>query len=256
MTVATQQPGLFSRHTDTYGLVFFLIIVDYIAVSTLLNNAWGRVVIVVLLGSTLLFTLRTSRARSIWQLLAVIYLLASAFSAVIIALVPGADTVSQWTTIVGGLLLIVTPLTILRNISSHRVVTTGTVLGAICVYLLIGFSFAFVYFAVGYLSAAPFFEGQPEAPFNSYLFFSYMTLTTVGYGNLIPTSNLGQTLAMLEALSGQIYLVIIVARLVSLWGQSRSRPERRQRGSEESANGARAGEREDGAGDVGKRGVT
>ena len=51
-------------------------------------------------------------------------------------------------------------------------------------------------------------------------YYSFVTLTTVGYGNLVPASNLGQTLAMLEAMLGQVYLVIVVSRLVSLWGRA------------------------------------
>ena len=243
-----QAVRLLERRTDTYGMVLALIIVDYIAVTTLLNSDWGRVVIVVLLGATLLFTLRTSRARRIWQFLAIIYLLTSTVSTLASALAPGAGIVSQWATLAGGLLLIVTPFVILRRIGAHRVVTTETVLGAICVYLLIGFSFAFIYSAVAYLGATPFFEGQQSVLFNEYLFFSYTTLTTVGYGNLVPAGNLGQTLAMLEALSGQIYLVIVVARLVSLWGQSPPRPERRLRNS---ARAARAESRKSDDGDSG-----
>lgn len=75
--------------------------------------------------------------------------------------------------------------------------------------------------AIGLVGGAPFFAGQAHATANDYLFFSYTTLTTVGYGNLVPAGSVGQTFAMLEALFGQIYLVIVVARLVSLWGQQR-----------------------------------
>ncbi len=225
-----RRAGLIARRTDTYGLVLLLIIVDYIAVSTLLNNPWGQVAVVISLGSTLLFTLRTSRSRRVWRILAVVYLVAGTLSSVVSALSLAAETLSQWATITGGLLLIATPFVILRHIGAHRVVTTETVLGAICVYLLLGFSFAFIYSTVAYLGGAPFFEGQRNVPFNAYLFFSYTTLTTVGYGNLVPLSALGQALAMLEALSGQIYLVIIVARLVSLWGQQLPRRERGLRG--------------------------
>ncbi len=109
----------------------------------------------------------------------------------------------------------------------HERVTTETVLGAVCVYLLLGFSFALLFMAIGYVSSLPFFTGQLHATASQYLFFSYSTLTTVGYGNLVPAGSVGQTFAMLEALVGQIYLVIVVARLVSLWGPSRptrSRP--------------------------------
>ncbi len=220
-----------SRPADSYGLVLLLLLFDYIALSAATRNPWGRVVIIVLLGATLVFCLRTSRSRTIWQVLAIIYLVASTLVTVLSIVAPGATDFSQQTSTLGGLLLIATPFVILRRISTHRVVTTETVLGAICVYLLLGFSFSFIYSAIGIVSGTPFFGGHTQATFNQYLFFSFTTLTTVGYGNLIPEGNFGQTFAMLEALFGQIYLVIIVARLVSLWGQAR--PERPPRGAQD-----------------------
>ncbi len=222
-----------SRPADSFGIVLILLVLDYIAVSAITDNAWGRVVIVVLLGATLLFALHTSHARRIWQLLAALYLLVSTLVTVVSILAPGATDFSSQTSLVGGLLLLITPVAISRRIVSHRFVTTETVLGAICVYLLIGFSFSFIYSAIGFVSGAPFFGGQMQATANDYLFFSYTTLTTVGYGNLIPAGSVGQTFAMLEALTGQIYLVIVVARLVSLWGQERpSSAVRGMRGAE------------------------
>jgi hypothetical protein len=209
------------RPLDSYGTVLVLTILDYLAVSTLANSTRGKVIIVVLHGVTLLFALRTSGVRRIWITLAFVYLLVSTLLALASVALPGAIDASQQTSLVGGLLLIVTPLVIARRISTHRVVSTETVLGAVCVYLLLGFSFTFIYSAIGSFDSAPFFIGHLHATPNDYLFFSYTTLTTVGYGNLVPEGAVGQTFAMLEALTGQIYLVIVVARLVSLWGQAR-----------------------------------
>ena len=210
-----------ARPADSFGLVLLLLVLDYIAVSAITSNAWGRVVIVVLLGVTLLFALRTAHAHRIWQIVAALYLVASTVITVVSIVVPGAKDFSPQTSLVGGLLLLITPVAISRRIVAHRFISTETVLGAICVYLLIGFSFSFIYSGVAYVSGTPFFAGLSEASSNDYLFFSYTTLTTVGYGNLIPVGSIGQTFAMLEALFGQIYLVIVVARLVSLWGQER-----------------------------------
>lgn len=214
--------GMRVHPLDSYGMVLVLIILDYVAISTLTDNKWGTILIVLLLSGTVLFTLRTSHATRIWQLLAAIYLLASTLVTLVSAATEQGKGFSQFMSIVGGLLLIVTPFVILRRISTHTVVTNETVLGAVCVYLLLGFSFAFIYTAIGFYGSMPFFEGQVQATPTNYLFFSYTTLTTVGYGNLVPAGSVGQTFAMLEALSGQIYLVIVVARLVSLWGQARS----------------------------------
>lgn len=210
-----------ARPADSFGLVLILLVLDYIAVSAITDNAWGRVVIVVLLGATLLFALRTAHAHRVWQVLAALYLLVSTLVTVVSIVVPSATDFSPQTSLAGGLLLLITPVAISRRIVAHRFISTETVLGAICVYLLIGFSFSFIYSAVAYVSSVPFFAGQSQATSNDYLFFSYTTLTTVGYGNLVPAGSIGQTFAMLEALFGQIYLVIVVARLVSLWGQER-----------------------------------
>lgn len=217
--VADDRKGM--RTLDSYGTVLVLIVLGYVAVSVLGQSEWSHLCIVVLLGLTLVFTLRTSGARLIWRVLAVSYVGASTLLTLIGVALPGVEVVTQWLPLVGGLLLLVTPFAIARRISAHRIVTTETVLGAICVYLLLGFSFAFIYSAIAVHGSAPFFVNHPQATINEYLFFSYTTLTTVGYGNLVPAGNVGQTFAMLEALMGQIYLVIVVARLVSLWGQSR-----------------------------------
>lgn len=222
-------PWLAYRLPETYGVVLLLIIADYIAASTLLGSSWGRVCTVFLLGVTLWFTFRVCQSRPIWQWLAALFLLANTILALAVALASGADSYGKWTATLGGLLLLVTPFVILRRLASSRVVTTDTVIGAVCVYLLIGFSFAFMYLALAKVSPVAFFEGKSPATIDNTLFFSYSTLTTVGYGNLVPAGSLGQTFAMLEALFGQIFLVLIVARLVSLWGQERPGSSRRSR---------------------------
>ena len=213
------KPALAYRLTDTYGLVLLLIILDYIVVSTLFGTAWGKFISIFFLASTLLFTLRVSRSRRIWQLMAAIYLVVITVSALISIFIPGDEKFSQLLGTLAGSLLLVTPFVILRRVIAHPVVTTETVLGAVCVYLIIGFSFAFIYSMLALVSPPPFFTGVSKTTIDETLFFSYSTLTTVGYGNLVPSISLGQTFAMLEALFGQIYLVLIVARLVSLWGQ-------------------------------------
>lgn len=209
------------RPTDSYGIVLLLIVIDYVAVSAISDSGWGQAVIVVLLGATFVFALRTSQAPRFWQLLAVAYFLMSTLLTLASLLVAGDPVSGRLLSLFGGCLLLITPVAILRRIIMHERVTTETVLGAVCVYLLLGFSFALLFMAIGYVSSLPFFTGQLHATASQYLFFSYSTLTTVGYGNLVPAGSVGQSFAMLEALVGQIYLVIVVARLVSLWGPRR-----------------------------------
>ena len=93
----------------------------------------------------------------------------------------------------------------------------STVLGALCTYVLVGLLFAFVYLAVDALRDAPFFAQPGPHQQSEFLYFSFVCLTTLGFGDLSPTVGLSQALTVLEALLGQVFLVTLVARLVTLW---------------------------------------
>ena len=100
-----------------------------------------------------------------------------------------------------------------------------TVLGAVCIYVLVGMMFAFVYAATGYFGTDPFFVQTNDATTSEYLYFSFITLSTVGYGDFTAAANLGRSFASLEGLLGQLYLVTIVATIVSRMAPPRARVE-------------------------------
>jgi hypothetical protein len=114
-------------------------------------------------------------------------------------------------------LYVVAPVSIVRHIGYRRQVDQETMLGALAAYLLIGMAFAFAYRFVGSVQAGPFFGADGEGTVSQDLFFSFITLTTTGYGNLIPADNPGQSLAVLEALLGQLFLVTAVGKIVTAW---------------------------------------
>jgi hypothetical protein len=205
-----------------YGFVLALILLDYIALSLLSGEtaSWARVVAQLSLGLTLIVTLIAAQVHRRWLIVAAVFVFAGLFALGGAALLQG-DILTNVVYVTGALLVIVTPILILRDVAEHTVVTTDTVMGAACAYLLFGICFALIYGTVGQFMPKGFF-GVGRSPTSDYLFFSFTTLTTVGYGNLIPVTPVGQSLAMVEALSGQIYLVVVVARLVSIWGQERS----------------------------------
>lgn len=209
------------RLKDSYALVLVFILLDYIAASVA-QSPWSRVIVLALLSGTLLLAFRIARAPRIWVTAAAIFMIASTIAAATVTVIPGAAWIGQSILNIGGALLILAPFVILRRIASSAYISGETILGAVCVYLLWGMSFAFIFGLVDTLSPGGFFEEQlPQKTASDFLFFSYTTLTTVGYGNLVPGNPLGQALAMVEALLGQIYLVVVVARGVSLWGQDR-----------------------------------
>jgi hypothetical protein len=94
------------------------------------------------------------------------------------------------------------------------IVNGETIFGALDVYIIFGMLFSAIYASIGAFSPSPFFGTDASINSGSYQFFSFVTFTTVGYGNLVPATQLGQSLAVIEALLGQVYLVTLVARLV------------------------------------------
>jgi hypothetical protein len=132
--------------------------------------------------------------------------------------------------IVALLYLILTPVAIatglVRQYREAGRVTLETMFGVLCLYLLIGLMFGAAYGTIDELSNTSFFV-QGGGGRDEFLYFSYSTLSTVGYGDLTAATNLGRSLAMAEALTGQLYLVTVVALIVSnIRPVRRSSPER------------------------------
>lgn len=117
--------------------------------------------------------------------------------------------------IVGGLLAITIAVVIAVGAIAQQEVNTRSVAGAICVYVLFGIVFMFVYSTMAVLDAAPFFAQGTDGTRPLRLYFSFVTLATLGYGDYTPKGNLGHALAVLEALMGQLYLVTVVAVVVT-----------------------------------------
>ncbi len=114
-------------------------------------------------------------------------------------------------------LLTVAMAAVLRRVVTTAEVGSRTILGAISVYTVLGILFTFLYGMVDRIQGGPFFEGVVHPQGSDFLFFSYTTLTTTGYGNLVPGGQPGRMISGLEMMLGQIFLVTLVAGLVSLW---------------------------------------
>lgn len=113
-------------------------------------------------------------------------------------------------------------VTILCYVLRGTRVTTDKIFAAICVYMFIGYAWEFAYALVEEFQPSAFMALSSPHP-NDYVdrvlemrYFSFATLTTVGYGDIVPHSAGARTLAVLEAVTGQIYLTVLIARLVGL----------------------------------------
>lgn len=97
----------------------------------------------------------------------------------------------------------------------------NTVFGAVCGYFLLGLFWAFVYVGIEKIDPGTFafseaLDSEASERLTELLYFSFVTITTLGYGDITPVGDLARALVVLEAFIGQVYLVVLVARLVSL----------------------------------------
>jgi Ion channel len=204
-----------------FGIVLLLLFVTFVFLVSGPTGDWVPIVAVVLQGGTLLAALFAAGAgRGLWRVAVIVVLLALA-SATIQSLV-GGKRVTGSLYVLSLLLVAAAPAAIIRSLIRRRVIDFRTVLGALCVYILLGMLWSFAFAAVGTLDSRPFFAQQPRETVADYLYFSFVTLTTVGYGDLTAASGLGRALAVVEALIGQLYLVTVIALLVSHLGSRRA----------------------------------
>ena len=116
---------------------------------------------------------------------------------------------------------------VVGDLRSSGQVRLQAVMGVLSLYMLIGMLFGFVYGALDRFGGDPFFADGSLATVSRCLYFSFATLTTVGYGDLVARTDTGHTLAVFEALLGQIYLVTVVSLIVSNLGRrARTRDDR------------------------------
>ncbi|MET0480137.1 MAG: ion channel [Mycetocola sp.] len=116
---------------------------------------------------------------------------------------------------------LVAPIAIIAQQSRKDRVDGQTFLAAISAYVMVGMFFTFVYSTAALATAVPLFGPGTDDSLTGRLFFSFTTLTTTGYGNLVPAGALVQSVAIAEAIAGQLFLVVVVARVVSGWQRRR-----------------------------------
>ena len=204
---------------DGYGITLFLTILTIGSLAAA-GVQTGGVIAVALTGATLLFALRTSGVSS-EVLRAAQVLVAVAVIGSLVALWVGN---SRWAagaeSSIGFVIAAIVPIAILWRIGRSNAISFRLVVGALVVYLLIGLCYAYVFGLIDLLSGQPFFVQTSRPTTETFLYFSYTTLSTVGYGDYSAAMPLGQMVAISEALFGQLYLVSIVAVLVANIGRS------------------------------------
>ena len=213
---------------DAFGVVIVLILLTTFAFAAA-EGPGGELFSVVLTGGTLLFILHTSgvhgRAFRAAATLVVAALVVTAF-----ALLFG-DTIRTATARAVGLMLaFVAPIVILRRIITSPRITFRLVLGALAIYLLLGLAYSYLFPLISSVTGLPFFVQTDTPNASDFLYFSYTTLATIGFGDYTAKQSLGRMIAVSEGLLGQLYLVSAVALLVGNVGRVRGMIEGDPRG--------------------------
>jgi hypothetical protein len=219
------------RMRDAFGLVLMLVLATYALASLLGNRGWSAVILTVATSATSVVALTSSHVKARFVRLA-IWISMLTVGLAVVAAISGAHVWLNLASAVQISMLTVAMGTVLRRVVSTADIGSRTILGAISVYTTMGILFTFLYGMVERIQSGPFFQGVPQPGGSDFLFFSYTTLTTTGYGNLVPGGQPGRMIAGLEMMLGQIFLVTLVAGLVSLWRPGEALRRRREKRAE------------------------
>jgi len=216
--------ALAERVNDYFGIVLMLVVATYVLASLLPDRGWSAVVISATATTTAIFAASASGSKPVWIRRAVlISILAVGLN--VIAAITDEEAFQSVAALLTVMLLGVALAKVLATVVMAPRINIRSILGALSVYTGLGLLFAFLFGTINRMQSEVFFEGVPHPDGSDFIFFSYTTLTTVGYGNLVPAGQPGQMFSGLEMLTGQIFLVVLVAGLVSGWrpGQDRRR---------------------------------
>ena len=205
-----------------FGAALGLIVLTIFASSFASDAGWIRVTALLCEGAALLFILRTSDVHPRWLLWARIVVVVSVAVAILATAIGSGDTPVISTGLVGAFMAIGAPIAIIRRLAREKVVDVQVLAGALCLYLLIGLFFTFVYGIINVVDQPMFVQQTGEASSANITYFSFVTLTTTGYGDLTLGGDGPRLLAITEALLGQLYLVSAVALVVSRLGMERA----------------------------------
>ena len=205
------------RAVDSYASLLVLLLANFFVIELVNDARWGAVASILLAVAALIVAISDPDAGEglkTWHWVLIGFCVALA---PIVLFVTSSSVLGVAYLVPVGLLVSATLPVTLSRIAQHKRVTSETILGATCAYILFGLLFAFVYLALGELRDAPFFAQPGPHEASEYLYFSFVCLTTLGFGDLSPAVGLPQALTVIEALIGSVFLVTLVARLVTLW---------------------------------------
>lgn len=197
-----------------YAIIFALLVVSYglCAAQRETNpSPWAFLVILV----TVAVVFRVTGAPAMVQHVAWVILSAAGIATIVAALLGASGHVLDILFSAASMTaLLAAPVAIIGHQVKRRGLNLEALLAAVTAYVLVGLFFAFVFNLVSLVASEPMFDGLDGDSLADQLFFSFTTLTTTGYGNLVPVDAIPQAVAVAEAITGQLFLITAVARIM------------------------------------------
>lgn len=214
--------------TDSFVPVFFLAVVVVIVTPLIEGSHVGRITALILLVLTLLMALQRSlvRRRSLRRISWIMALTIVGATIAAVFNAQGEPRPALSALVSAAFILVIAialPAVLIRTLL-HPVVNLNTLAGVMVAYLFIGLMFTGIFKFIDEVDSNAFFAQKDVPQSGDFEYFSFITITTTGYGDLTPGTQAARTAAMAEAVTGQIFLVTVVARVVGLLGQQRNLP--------------------------------
>ena len=225
-----EEQGSFGRHT----LLLVSLVALLVALPILRSLPGASIRFSILLCLVLTAAIYVNSVRR-WTLIAGVLIGGGAIASTVLSVTTGSLGARTAAQMLGIGLLGLTTLLMLNTLLRSERVSQDTIIGGICVYLMIGLTFAVVYMlAVNLEPSALMHLGVPlgdaaedvSSRSARILYFSFVTLTTLGFGDITPSGEVTQMIVTGEAIIGQLYVAIFIARLMGLYiSQNRVEPE-------------------------------
>ncbi|MEI8405242.1 MAG: potassium channel family protein [Actinomycetes bacterium] len=215
---AGMRPVSFLTPSYRYGVVLGLLMVTFFFIGISPSGRFGPLFTLIIESVTLLVALSASGSRRVVVIVAAVAS-ACAIATGVFHAIHDAPTDVTFTSGMSALLILVAPVAIASSVIRRRKLDVQAVLAAVSLYVMIGLFFSYVFALVqGSNAHHVFFVQASSATPSEFLYFSFTVMTTVGFGDFTAANGLGRTLSVFEAMVGQLYLVTVVALLVSNLG--------------------------------------
>ncbi|GAA4471544.1 potassium channel family protein [Phytohabitans houttuyneae] len=200
-----------------FGALLGAIVVLYILIIAVGQNTAAVPLRVLVLGTALVLAARVAGPRR-WIRAALAAALGAVLLSVVAVVAGGTRLATGLTSAATVLLVCATIAATIHTVAARKRVDIQAVAGALATYLLLALLFSSLHQMIGAIHGNPYLEGVDQVDdASAFLYFSVVTLTTVGYGDIVPASNPARAVVVAEALIGQLYLVSVVAAVVARW---------------------------------------